>query len=271
MQNNEIKYYPTILKAIHLIVLYLFIQAIVDFPLALIDYFEGSNYLQNPIKSFVLNIGATIFILYYGYKQSKTSWSNVFPIRFFNPLLIILIIIFFSCAHILLEVVNYWVAFFIPIPSWFGELLDNVVGKELDFWSKFINVAIFAPIVEELIFRGIILQGFKKNYSTTTAVVVSALLFALFHLNPWQFPATFTLGLLLGWLTIRTNSIVVAIIGHAINNTLVLLTVTYWEDVKSSPIYSLDSNTLYLLCAVIIVISIGLMYWITKRKKVKQP
>ena len=66
---NEIrqKYYPTILQAIHLLILYIFIQSIVDFPLALIDYYNDTEYLYHPIKKILLVVGSISFILIYGF------------------------------------------------------------------------------------------------------------------------------------------------------------------------------------------------------------
>jgi hypothetical protein len=70
---NEIKskHYPTIPEAIHLIVLYIFIQTIIDFPLALLDYYNGTDYLYNPVKKIVLGIGSTLFLFYFAYRKAK--------------------------------------------------------------------------------------------------------------------------------------------------------------------------------------------------------
>ena len=97
---NEIrqKYYPTILQAIHLLILYIFIQSLVDFPLALIDYYKDTEYLYHPIKKIFLGVGSTLFILIYGFKKSKAPLFDVFPVKFFNPLIIIpLITLVFGC------------------------------------------------------------------------------------------------------------------------------------------------------------------------------
>jgi membrane protease YdiL (CAAX protease family) len=51
------------------------------------------------------------------------------------------------------------------------------------FDAVFILV-IMAPLTEETLCRGLILNGFLKNYSRRKAMIVSALLFALLHLNP---------------------------------------------------------------------------------------
>ncbi len=259
---NEIrqKYYPTILQAIHLIILYTFIQTIVDFPLALYDYYNGTDFLYNPFKKISLGVGSTLFILYYGFRKSKAPLLDVFPLKFFNPLLLIPITTFFWAAHNLLEITNAFLDKYIPAPAWFWELFNKIFEGDFGWWGAFMKVAVVAPIVEELIFRGLILHGFRRNYNGFVAVIMSALLFALFHLNPWQFPATFLLGLLLGWIVLRTNSILLAILGHSINNLLVLLTITYWDRIQAHPIYLMEKKDLYYTSALVIILSLVLIY-----------
>ncbi len=259
---NEIrqKYYPTVLQAIHLVILYMFIQTVVDFPLALYDYYNGTDYLYNPFKKIVLGVGSVLFILYYGFRKSKAPFSQVFPMKFFNPLILIPIATFLWGAHNLLEIVGNWIDKFIPAPAWFWEMFSKIFDGDFGWWGAFVKVAVIAPIVEELIFRGLILQGFRKNYNGFIAVLMSALLFALFHLNPWQFPATFILGLLLGWLVLRTNSILLAILGHSINNAMVLLTITYWESIQLHPIYLMEKKDFYYTSALVVLGSVVIIY-----------
>ena len=135
------------------------------------------------------------------------------------------------------------------------------------------KVAVIAPIVEELIFRGLILQGLRRNYNAVVSVFISALLFALFHLNPWQFPATFILGLLLGWIVLRTHSLILSILGHSINNLLVLLSITYWKQISTFSIYLMDKKDFLYTSWLVVLFSLVLIYLLTfnwfhfKRKK----
>ena len=124
MQQYRQSYYPTILQAVHLIILYLFIQTVVDFPLALIDYYKDTEYLYNPIKKILLNAGSTLFILFYGFRKTKSALLEVFPLNLFNPLIFIPLIFFFWGAHNLLEVVNIAVEIVLPAPYWFWELFS---------------------------------------------------------------------------------------------------------------------------------------------------
>lgn len=78
---------------------------------------------------------------------------------------------------------------------------------------------IIAPILEEIILRGFVLNSFKK-YGNMTAIVFSAVAFAMIHMNPVQIPVGFLTGLLLGFVTIKTGNIGLSILIHIANNTL---------------------------------------------------
>ncbi len=273
MQHYRQTYYPTILQAVHLLILYLFIQAAVDFPLAMIDFYKDTEYLYNPVKKILLNTGSTLFIIIYGFKKTKSAITDVFPLKLFNPLIILFTITFFAGAHILLDEVNLAVNRLIPAPPWFWELFSNVLESDYGWWGAFMKVAIVAPVIEELIFRGLILYGLLKNYKPHTAIIVSAVLFSLFHLNPWQIPATLVLGLLLGWIMFRTKNILLAIAGHSLNNFMVLLTTTYWEQISTFSVFLMDKKDKLILSGMVVLLSLILIYFSAlwpKRNKIKK-
>lgn len=87
-------------------------------------------------------------------------------------------------------------------------------------------------ISEELAFRGVMLAGFRARYSPTTAITLSALLFALMHLDTLHILLTFPAGLWLGFLVVRTRSIYPAIASHALNNLWSTLEAAYWQAVQ---------------------------------------
>lgn len=266
MDNFRVKHFPTILQAIHLLVLYIFIQSIVDFPLAMIDYYNDTEYLYHPVKKVILGVGSTLFILYFGFRKSEMELKQVFPIKSFNLLIIIPLITFLWGIQRLLELPNKLLDTYLPPPDWFWEMFNKIFEGDFGFWGAFMKVAVVAPLVEELIFRGIIFNGFRRNYSSVFAVFMSALLFALFHLNPWQFPATFMLGLLLGYIMLKTNNILLAIIGHSINNLLVLLSITFANEIKTLPFYQLTKPMVYLISLFVVIISFILIYTLGKSK-----
>jgi len=259
MLTEENRSYPTAMQAIHLVVLYIFIQTIVDFPLAIIDYYRDTEYLYHPLKKIVLGIGSVLFILWYGTRKTGSRLKDVFPMKKFNPVLPLLLLFFFIGIHQFLNITNSLIDKVLPPPAWFWEMFGKIFDSDFGFWGAFMKVVIIAPLIEEFIFRGVIMHGLMRNYSVAKSVFLSGLLFALFHLNPWQFPATFILGLILGWLMVRTRNILLCVGGHAINNLLVLLSITFHTQIGASPLGSLSGGTVLIAAAILVVISLVLM------------
>ena len=90
-----------------------------------------------------------------------------------------------------------------------------------------IAMGILAPAAEEFFFRGILLSNFLARYSRIKSIWATAILFALFHLNPWQAIAALPLGLLLAWFVIRTKALLPAIMAHALYNLTSLVSTLY--------------------------------------------
>ena len=256
MNQPKKKDSPTIMGAIHLVVLYTFIQALVDFPLALIDYYQGTDYLYNPFKKIVLGLGSTIFIFYFAYRKAGVPLKELFPARWFNGLILIPVLLFLWAAQNLIGEINIALDKLLPPPAWFWELFNKVFESDFGIYGAVLKVVIMAPIVEELIFRGVIMHGLMKNYSKLTAVIVSALMFALFHLNPWQFPATFILGILLGILMVRTRNIWLCIAGHAINNGLVMVSISYWKELQETAFFQGSKSSQLLISTFIAIVAL---------------
>ena len=105
----------------------------------------------------------------------------------------------------------------------------------------YLAIVVCAPICEEIVFRGAViraLMNWKPNWKL--AVVISALLFSIAHLNPAQMPHAFLLGLLLGWVFVRTGSVVPGIIIHGVNNLTVYIiasSVPGIEDMSLADLY----------------------------------
>ncbi|MUV14386.1 CPBP family glutamic-type intramembrane protease [Noviluteimonas gilva] len=79
-------------------------------------------------------------------------------------------------------------------------------------------VALLGPIFEELVFRGLLLNGMARHLDFRWANGIQAFLFACMHTDPPRFVFYFAMGLFGGWLVRRTGSIAPAIALHAINN-----------------------------------------------------
>ncbi len=95
-------------------------------------------------------------------------------------------------------------------------LLDN---KPLPLWTVWLVLSITPAICEELLFRGMIYSGLRR-LGKWSAIVVSALLFAVAHSSIYRLLPTLFLGVLMGYLVWRSGSIYCSMLFHAVNNGL---------------------------------------------------
>jgi membrane protease YdiL (CAAX protease family) len=84
-------------------------------------------------------------------------------------------------------------------------------------------VAVGAGIPEELFFRGYLMRRLAVSQGKTIALLTSALVFGLFHLDPLHAPIASVMGLLLGFVVLRTGSLYPAIVAHIANNGVAVL------------------------------------------------
>jgi membrane protease YdiL (CAAX protease family) len=110
----------------------------------------------------------------------------------------------------------------IKIPDFLVNYLGSIIYSQ-SFYSTFIALIIVAPITEELLFRGVILSGLSSKYGIRKAVILTSVLFGLFHLNPVQIIGAIFVGLVLGWMKLKFDSIMVPIVFHGIYNALPLI------------------------------------------------
>ncbi len=103
--------------------------------------------------------------------------------------------------------------------NWFGlsilEAMELATGSS-DTLSMFLYTVLAAPVVEEIIFRGLVLRGLER-YGRGFAILISAMLFGLFHGNIVQSPYAFAVGLILGYTALEYN-ILWAMVLHMVNN-----------------------------------------------------
>jgi membrane protease YdiL (CAAX protease family) len=259
------KYYPAFWPAVNLVILYIFIQTIIDFPLALYDYYNGTEWLYNPWIKVPVYWGTTFFILFLGYRYSNRTLKEVFPFRIFNILVIPGMLISLIGLQYFLTYINIRLEAVLPPPGWFIEIFQRLFDSELGIWGEILRIVIIAPLVEELLFRGVIMNGFIRNYSKTGAIIYSALLFALFHLNPWQFPATFLLGIILGFVRIRTKSVFACILGHATHNGVILWSLKNQEIFFDIPIVEQGVSENYLINGSLIIAGLIIIFLSTRK------
>lgn len=104
-----------------------------------------------------------------------------------------------------------WMSGLFPMPTFVKKIFEQTFTKDI---FSIVNICIAAPILEEILFRGIVLKGLLKNYQPHKAILISAVFFALVHLNPWQAIQALIGGIYIGWVYYRTQSVIPGIIIH---------------------------------------------------------
>jgi len=104
-----------------------------------------------------------------------------------------------------------------------AKILADIDRTPLNMATMFFAIAIAAPIVEELLFRGLLQNALAKYVPIWGAILLSSLLFALVHLQLYAIPALMTLSIAFGYLYHRTGSLRTNIILHMANNVFALL------------------------------------------------
>ncbi|MDW7672050.1 MAG: type II CAAX endopeptidase family protein [Bacillota bacterium] len=90
-------------------------------------------------------------------------------------------------------------------------------SSPLQYLRLMLIISVLAGVCEEVFFRGFVLRGYEK-LGRRKAVVISAVLFGVFHYNIYNLAGAIVLGLVFGALVIVTDSLYVGIIGHMVNN-----------------------------------------------------
>ena len=127
------------------------------------------------------------------------------------------------------------------------------------FWAvSLATTVVLIPIVEELLFRGILFGSFCRAFSYKIAIVLSAVLFMLVH-SMVSWPSVFVIGVLLAWLYWQTDNLAVTMVIHGTVNFGSLLAI---------PLYILltTNRTLGIMAGLLMVLlGIGITYLCIKK------
>jgi membrane protease YdiL (CAAX protease family) len=228
VDKTESKNYPKIKNAVLLCLLVVAIQlglgGIIGLIIGLFGF--GTDSILYGLGIILGQIVSFAVVILIGYKKTGKNFNEVFFINKVSLNYWIAIIVFMFGYVILSSELDNVLEYFLPMPSFLEDTFDSIMVEQLFIFS-IILIVIIPTITEEMLFRGIIISGFKENYSEKKTIIVSALLFGLIHLNPWQFVSAFIIGLFSAWLCLRTKSILLCLYIHFFNNLLGLMAMKF--------------------------------------------
>ena len=175
-----------------------------------------------------------IYLWKAGYiSKKKATWSPVSV-----PFLI--------CSGLAILTAGFLVSALMGLLDWIPNIMEQSFDILQSGWGGILAIAIIGPVLEEILFRGAI-------------ILISALLFGVFHINPAQILPAFLIGILLAWTYYKTGSLIPCILMHVLNNSLsVYLSIKYPEAenmddlINGSPyLVTLVGSILLLICTIL--------------------
>ncbi len=160
-------------------------------------------------------------------------------------------------AMVISDEINILVDMVIPMPDSFLQVEAMLKpDNSLSLVLLIFTIVILAPIGEEILFRGF-LQKYLENAwgDITRAILFSSLFFAAIHFNPYWMIQIYFLGVLLGYLAWKTDSVIPCIIFHVIINSTSLLFTYLGDSFESLILWHGHLNPLLLVLG-------GYLFWI---------
>ena len=161
-------------------------------------------------------------------------------------------------ASTLIELAHY----ISPIPASYVNMIIEVMRA--DSIPEFIGVvfasALVPAVAEELLFRGVVQPALIKRIGPTLGIVLTALLFASYHLNPWMFVPLFIVGTLFGYVAYKTGTFWAGALAHFGNNLLAIVelnrteTVDYAALTEGAPWYILASGAVIAVVGTVVLL-----------------
>ena len=162
-------------------------------------------------------------------------------------------------------------SFFIPIPLDFLEAMAEVLTA--DSVERFLWLLVLAAatpaIAEELLFRGVLLSSLRGRMPELLVVVVTGLIFGLFHLAPqtaFRVLPTAWLGMVLAWVVISSGSLPLAMVLHFVNNGT-LLALAAFPLTREFATGTEDAPPLLLLPVALLLFGVGVHLMREKRRR----
>ncbi len=247
-EKKEKVYFPNLRQSLGLVII-LFLLGVPFFFIR--KLLATNNQELNSFTSLWTSLVAQTIIILFGLRIMRKRNDAEYKLKFkrvsIPPLLII------GLMGVSVGIIATIITRFIPMTPKIAEFFGRIYQP---YVCNIIRLVIVTPIVEEIFFRGIILEGLLKNYKPIHAIILSAIIFGVSHLNPSQLILATLHGLLIGWVYWKTNSLIPGLVIHCLNNliaTLSLFKLSFNHFVFRMPI-------VILLIITLIIIFIGFKF-----------
>jgi len=164
-------------------------------------------------------------------KIGRLSFSEILSLKATKASNYLLILIATVPIFILVTLLAQIINIIYPFPEHYLESFQNLYFLEgRTFLYSLFLIALLPGIVEEVMFRGYFIKAFREK-GIWNSIIISAILFAILHLDIFRFIPVAILGVWLGYILLKTGSIIIPILAHAANNALALFIARYGDSI----------------------------------------
>jgi len=242
-----------------------FITFIFIFVLLLFYYlgtsWQTADLVKGLVKTELLIVLLPVLLIYSISKNSLVKGARLQATKPANFLLMLLAVIpGFIVATYIMQLINI----LFPLPASYLESMQKIMElHQLPLAASFLVIGVLPGICEEMLFRGYIIRGFER-YGKWQAILISGIMFGIFHLDFFRLIPAAVMGIWLGYLLLKTRSIYITFIAHALHNSFTVVLTSWGEQI---PVLSeiLDSGNIPLwLLTVSLAVIAGVVYMLEK-------
>ncbi len=154
----------------------------------------------------------------------RADFKEVFPFKVPHPSMFFASLIFYAGIYILNLALSSVISELFPASNDFSESITAFVAGTPPALTVII-MAVMPAIFEELLYRGVILSGLKQLHHTRAIVLCCGVAFGIFHLNLYRFLPTALLGCTLAYISLKTDSLLINMIMHFLNNLISVIAI----------------------------------------------
>ena len=219
-----------------------------------ISFMLFSSFLDETLALLLGEIIVIVPALVYIFVR-RLSVFKIFRFRRFNFSQLVATIFLFIPLYILTDELDRIVQAVFPMPpDWHETMFEQVQFHSVQGAAIILLAGVvFAALCEEMFFRGLLQGALESFQKPVIAIVLSSIVFAFFHFNPWMFFQLFILGTVLGYTAWKSGTILPAIWLHALNNLMSLIMINS-EDFGDWYIKSDHVNLVWLAGAVVLIL-----------------
>jgi membrane protease YdiL (CAAX protease family) len=209
--------FPTLAQAIFVLFILYGVLIVVSAAFADVNgrFKAGDAIASIVILTTSLGIAVAALATYKGLTYSALVHFGPWSVRNVMMLVSVPVFLLFAALPVLMIDLMALVVSVLPMTRSQYQMFQD--GMQPGFATVF-AMCVVAPFMEEMLFRGVFLRSFLNQYTVAQSIVFCALIFGAYHMNIYQCVAATVLGLLIGWLYVRTGSLWPCILAHAVYN-----------------------------------------------------